>query len=307
MYMIPITEQINPKSDEIDTRSTIEICKIMNSEDALVPAAVNKSIPLIAPLIDEVVTAFKKKGRLVYIGAGTSGRMGVLDASECPPTFGVPDTMVLGVIAGGDRALRNAIERAEDNADSGVEDLKNIDLKPIDVVIGLTASGQAPYVIGALEYAQSIGSKTGSIACNYDAKVFSVSDYGIFVDVGPEIVTGSTRLKSGTAEKLILNMITTTAMIKMGFVYNNYMVNLKPTNSKLELRGKRLIKKIVGCSEDRCEELWNLSGKNIPVAVLIAEFGVSSKKAEQILSQAGNNLHLALNMCKSMNMRDSEI
>lgn len=307
MYMIPITEQINPKSDEIDTRSTIEICKIMNSEDALVPAAVNKAIPLIAPLIDEVVTAFKKKGRLVYIGAGTSGRMGVLDASECPPTFGVPDTMVLGVIAGGDRALRNAIERAEDNADSGVEDLKNIDLKPIDVVIGLTASGQAPYVIGALEYAQSIGSKTGSIACNYDAKVFSVSDYGIFVDVGPEIVTGSTRLKSGTAEKLILNMITTTAMIKMGFVYNNYMVNLKPTNSKLELRGKRLIKKIVGCSEDRCEELWNLSGKNIPVAVLIAEFGVSSKKAEQILSQAGNNLHLALNMCKSMNMRDSEI
>ncbi|MFC2821788.1 MAG: N-acetylmuramic acid 6-phosphate etherase [Spirochaetales bacterium] len=305
--MIPITEQINPKSDEIDTRSTIEICKIMNSEDALVPAAVNKAIPLIAPLIDEVVTAFKKKGRLVYIGAGTSGRMGVLDASECPPTFGVPDTMVLGVIAGGDRALRNAIERAEDNADSGVEDLKNIDLKPIDVVIGLTASGQAPYVIGALEYAQSIGSKTGSIACNYDAKVFSVSDYGIFVDVGPEIVTGSTRLKSGTAEKLILNMITTTAMIKMGFVYNNYMVNLKPTNSKLELRGKRLIKKIVGCSEDRCEELWNLSGKNIPVAVLIAEFGVSSKKAEQILSQAGNNLHLALNMCKSMNMRDSEI
>ena len=307
MYMIPTTEQINPKSDEIDTRSTIEICTIMNSEDALVPAAVNKAIPSIAPLIDEVVTAFKKKGRLVYIGAGTSGRMGVLDASECPPTFGVPDTMVLGVIAGGDRALRNAIERAEDNADSGVEDLKNIDLKPVDVVIGLTASGQAPYVIGALEYAQSIGSKTGSIACNYDAKVFSVSDYGIFVDVGPEIVTGSTRLKSGTAEKLILNMITTTAMIKMGFVYNNYMVNLKPTNSKLELRGKRLIKKITGCSEDRCEELWNLSGKNIPVAVLIAEFGVSSKKAEQILSQAGNNLHLALNMCKSMNMRDSEI
>lgn len=296
--MIPTTEQVNPKSNKIDTKSTDEICRIMNSEDMLVPAAVNAAIPSIAPLIDEVVRAFKENGRLVYVGAGTSGRMGVLDASECPPTFGVPDTMVIGVIAGGDSALRNAIERAEDNIDGGGEDLRKIGLASRDVVIGLTASGQAPYVIGALKYAQSIGAKTGSIACNHDAKVFAASDYPVFVDVGPEIITGSTRLKSGTAEKLVLNMITTTAMIKMGFVYNNYMVNLKPTNSKLELRGKRLIMKIANCSEGRCEEVWSLSGKSIPVAVLIAECGVSAEKAREILGRAGNNLHLALEMCK---------
>ncbi len=287
------TESININSKAIDTKTTKEICLIMNNEDKTVAYAVEKAIDSIYPLIDEIVSAFKKDGRLIYIGAGTSGRLGVLDASECPPTFGVSPKMVVGLIAGGDKALRLPIERAEDS-DESVEELKRIGLSSNDVLVGLSASGNANYVISALRYAKSIGCKTASVCCNRDALSFKYSDYPIFIDVGPEIISGSTRLKSGTAEKMVLNMLTTVSMIKLGLVYDNYMVNLMPTNIKLENRAKMLIKKITNCSDTDVENVWVSSSKSVTAAVLMIMFKIDGKKAHETLEKVNNNLHLAI-------------
>ena len=235
------TEQRNPNSFEIDTKSTLEILTIINKEDMTVPGAVTPAIPALSELVDEIVKAFKAKGRLFYIGAGTSGRLGVLDASECPPTFGVPSTMVQGIIAGGKQALTTAVEWVEDDEEAGVEALKQVEFSARDVLVGITASGQAPFVKSAMRYALSLGAVVGALACNRNSPIFENSTHRIFLDVGPEILTGSTRMKAGTAQKLVLNMITTTAMIKLGKVYNNYMVDLTPTNSKLQRRALRLV------------------------------------------------------------------
>ncbi len=288
------TEEINEKSRGIDTKSTLDILRIMNSEDASVAHAVGKVLPEIAALIDAVVAAFKKKGRLFYIGSGTSGRLGVLDASECPPTFGVPSGMVVGIIAGGDGALRTAIENAEDDANAARIDLSEHGFSSRDVLIGLSAAGNASYVKGALEHAKSIGATTGCIVCNKDSELAHLSDYPVSVIVGPELIQGSTRLKAGTAEKLILNMISTVSMVKLGLTYDNLMVNIQPTNNKLKERAKRIIREITGCTEDIASEYYQKSGYTVSCAVLMIMFGIGRDKAEEALCKAEFNLHKAM-------------
>ncbi|HOE75671.1 MAG TPA: N-acetylmuramic acid 6-phosphate etherase, partial [Rectinema sp.] len=215
------TESRNVHSEHIDDLPVIEILRIINEEDKGVPFAVEKALPSIAALVEDVVRAFNNDGRLVYIGAGTSGRLGVLDASECPPTFGVPPSMVVGLIAGGDAALRNSIEGAEDHPENGVKALKDIDFSAQDVLVGITASGAAPYVLGAMEYARNLGAAVAAISCNRQSKTFEIAHHKILIEVGPEVITGSTRMKAGTAQKLVLNMITTASMIRIGKVYGN--------------------------------------------------------------------------------------
>ncbi len=287
------TESVNINSKGIDTKTTRDICLVMNNEDKCVAYAVEKAIDSIYPLIDEIVSAFRNGGRLVYIGAGTSGRLGVLDASECPPTFGVSPDMVVGIIAGGDRALRLSAESAEDS-DESINDLKKIGFSRKDVLVGLSASGNANYVLSALSYARELGAVTGSICCNEDALSFNYSDYPVFIDVGPEIISGSTRLKSGTAEKMVLNMLTTVSMIKLGLVYDNYMVNLKATNKKLENRAKTLIKRIASCADGDVERVWEDSGRSVSASVLMIMYNTDSNKAHEILKKVNNNLHLAM-------------
>ncbi len=287
------TESVNINSKGIDTKTTRDICLVMNNEDKCVAYAVEKAIDSIYPLIDEIVSAFRNGGRLVYIGAGTSGRLGVLDASECPPTFGVSPDMVVGIIAGGDRALRLSAESAEDS-DESINDLRKIGFSRKDVLVGLSASGNANYVLSALSYARELGAVTGSICCNEEALSFNYSDYPVFIDVGPEIISGSTRLKSGTAEKMVLNMLTTVSMIKLGLVYDNYMVNLKATNKKLENRAKTLIKRIASCADGDVERVWEDSGRSVSASVLMIMYNTDSSKAHEILKKVNNNLHLAM-------------
>ena len=297
---IPTTEQRNPSSYRIDTKSTLEILEIINNEDAKVPFAVKENLNVIALLIDEVVTSFQKGGRLFYIGAGTSGRLGVLDASECPPTFGVPPTMVQGIIAGGLPALTSAVESAEDNYKAGITALEERKFSHLDTLVGITASGQAPYVIGAMEYAQSLGAKVGAISCNEDSKVFDHAHYKIFINVGSEIITGSTRMKSGTAQKLVLNMITTTAMIRIGKVYNNLMVDLLPLNAKLVDRAKRLIKEVTGCTMEDANKAYIASDSQVKVAILMVMLSLDSIQAHTLLEKSDGSINKAIDFNKGV-------
>jgi hypothetical protein len=298
MKEIPVTEQRNPASYQIDTKSTAEILTIINNEDKKVPEAVSQAIPQLTRLVDRAVEVFQKGGRLFYLGAGTSGRLGVLDASECPPTYGVSPDMVQGFIAGGDAALRRSIEGAEDDEKHGIDQLRGAGFSVADMLVGITASGSAPYVLGALRYARSLGSPTGAISCNKDSHTFELADYPIYLPVGPEIVTGSTRMKSGTAQKLALNMITTTAMIRLGKVYNNFMIDLMPVNAKLVERSKRLINEITGCGEVRAAQIFEDSGRKIRTAVIMASLAVSKEEAEALLKQGNGNINNALNAYK---------
>ena len=301
------TESINIKSKNIDTKSTLDILKIINSEDQSVAVAVAKALPEISALIDAVSEILKKGGRLFYVGAGTSGRLGVLDASECPPTFGVPSSMVVGVIAGGDTALRNSVENAEDNRLQGEIDLRNKNLSAKDAVIGISAAGAAPYVLGAIEYATAVGAVTGCIVCNEDTPLVESVKFPISVVVGPEIIQGSTRMKAGTAEKMVLNMITTVSMIKLGFVYDNLMVNLQPTNLKLEKRAQQIIKEITGCDDSSALSYYNKSGRRVPEAVLMLQFDLGKEEAAIILSEAGGNLHNAISICEANNYKKNSV
>ena len=298
MKEIPVTEQRNPASYQIDTKSTAEILTIINNEDKKVPEAVSQAIPQLTRLVDRAVEVFQKGGRLFYLGAGTSGRLGVLDASECPPTYGVSPDMVQGFIAGGDAALRRSIEGAEDDEKHGIDQLRGAGFSVADMLVGITASGSAPYVLGALRYARSLGSPTGAISCNKDSHTFELADYPIYLPVGPEIVTGSTRMKSGTAQKLALNMITTTAMIRLGKVYNNFMIDLMPVNAKLVERSKRLINEITGCGEVRAAQIFEDSGRKIRTAVIMASLAVSKEEAEALLKQGNGNINNALDAYK---------
>ena len=298
MKEIPVTEQRNPASYQIDTKSTAEILTIINNEDKKVPEAVSQAIPQLTQLVDCAVAVFKKGGRLFYLGAGTSGRLGVLDASECPPTYGVSPDMVQGFIAGGDAALRRSIEGAEDDEKHGIDQLRGAGFSAVDMLVGITASGSAPYVLGALRYARSLGSPTGAISCNKDSRTFALANYPIYLPVGPEIVTGSTRMKSGTAQKLALNMITTTAMIRLGKVYNNFMIDLMPVNAKLVERSKRLINEITGCGEERAARIFEDSGRKIRTAVIMASLQISKEEAEALLKQGNGNINHALDTYK---------
>ena len=263
------TEQSNAQSIGIDRSSTEEMLIMMNNEDEKVSKVVREQIPKIAQLIDGVHASLQTGGRLFYIGAGTSGRLGILDASECPPTFGVSYELVQGIIAGGQNAILRAQEGVEDSKEKGQEDLIIHEVTPKDFVIGIAASGRTPYVIGALEYCKKIGVSTGSISCVSEAELSKVADYPVEVVVGSEVITGSTRLKAGTAQKLILNMISTGVMIKLGKVYKNYMVDVSPSNKKLVTRAVGMIKDITGVDEERAHALYEDSHQHVKTAIVM--------------------------------------
>ncbi|MDR1635865.1 MAG: N-acetylmuramic acid 6-phosphate etherase [Treponema sp.] len=285
------TEQRNEASINIDRGTSLEILTIINNEDKKVPLAVEKALPAAAAFVDEIVKAFRKGGRLVYTGAGTSGRLGVLDASECPPTYGVEPGMVQGLIAGGREALTSSIEGVEDSSETGAADLQKIGFCGDDVLLGITASGQAPYVLGALEYAKNLGAVTGALSCNGNSKTFDIADHRILVKVGPEVVTGSTRMKSGTAQKLVLNMLSTASMIRLGKVYKNLMVDLKPANHKLVLRSLRIIREAAGCSGEEAEKAFEAAGRKPKIAIVMLLMGVDKAKAEELLKTAEGHIN----------------
>ena len=289
-----ITEQRNPNSMHVDSLSVLEIVRLMNEEDKQVPLAIEKCLPQIAQAVECIVAAFQQGGRLVYIGAGTSGRLGVLDASECPPTFGVSPEMVKGIIAGGERALRHPIEGAEDSKAQAVVDLQTIQFSSKDVLVGIAASGRTPYVIGALEYAKSLGSVTVSIASNPNSAMVNIVDIAIDTVVGPEVLTGSSRLKSGTAQKLVLNMLTTASMILMGKCYQNLMVDVQASNEKLKARAIRIVMQATDCDKALAEETLKLADQNAKLAIMMILSGLDRAQAEALLEKHHGKLQLAL-------------
>ena len=289
-----ITEQRNPNSMHVDSLSALEIVQLMNQEDKQVPLAIEKCLPQIAQAVECIVAAFQQGGRLVYIGAGTSGRLGVLDASECPPTFGVSPEMVKGIIAGGERALRHPIEGAEDSKAQAVVELQTIHFSSKDVLVGIAASGRTPYVIGALEYAKSLGSVTVSIASNPNSAMANIVDIAIDTVVGPEVLTGSSRLKSGTAQKLVLNMLTTASMILMGKCYQNLMVDVQASNEKLKARAIRIVMQATDCDKALAEETLKLADQNAKLAIMMILSGLDRAQAEALLEKHQGKLQLAL-------------
>ena len=289
-----ITEQRNPNSMHVDSLSALEIVQLMNDEDKQVPLAIEKCLPQIAQAVECIVAAFQQGGRLVYIGAGTSGRLGVLDASECPPTFGVSPEMVKGIIAGGERALRHPIEGAEDSKKQAMVDLQTIQFSSKDVLVGIAASGRTPYVIGALEYAKSLGSVTVSIASNPNSAMANIVDIAIDTVVGPEVLTGSSRLKSGTAQKLVLNMLTTASMILMGKCYQNLMVDVQASNEKLKARAIRIVMQATDCDKALAEETLKQADQNAKLAIMMILSGLDRAQAEALLEKHHGKLQLAL-------------
>ncbi|MGG5340542.1 N-acetylmuramic acid 6-phosphate etherase [Enterococcus sp. AZ192] len=282
------TERRNQETMNLDEMTVEEALIKMNQEDQKVAIAVSEALPQIEPAVHVIIDAFKKDGRLIYMGAGTSGRLGVLDAAECVPTFGVDPEMVQGLIAGGQKAMTIAVEGAEDSKEFGQEDLIEIQLTDKDVVVGIAASGRTPYVIGGLEYAASIGAKTVSVSCNKHAEISRYADFPIEVDAGPEFLTGSTRLKSGTAQKLILNMLSTVSMIGIGKVYNNLMVDVKPTNEKLVERAKRIIMEATTCDYQTAADYFIKADENVKLAIVMLLTNSSKEEAETKLIQ-GNH------------------
>ena len=289
-----ITEQRNPNSMHVDSLSALEIVQLMNEEDKQVPLAIEKCLPQIAQAVECIVAAFQQGGRLVYIGAGTSGRLGVLDASECPPTFGVSPEMVKGIIAGGERALRHPIEGAEDSKAQAVFDLQTIHFSSKDVLVGIAASGRTPYVIGSLEYAKSLGSVTVSIASNPNSAMANIVDIAIDTVVGAEVLTGSSRLKSGTAQKLVLNMLTTASMILMGKCYQNLMVDVQASNEKLKARAIRIVMQATDCDKALAEETLKQADQNAKLAIMMILSGLDRAQAEALLEKYHGKLQLAL-------------
>ena len=289
-----ITEQRNPNSMHVDSLSALEIVQLMNQEDKQVPLAIEKCLSQIAQAVECIVAAFQQGGRLVYIGAGTSGRLGVLDASECPPTFGVSPEMVKGIIAGGERALRHPIEGAEDSKAQAVVDLQTIQFSSKDVLVGIAASGRTPYVIGALEYAKSLGSVTVSIASNPNSAMANIVDIAIDTVVGAEVLTGSSRLKSGTAQKLVLNMLTTASMILMGKCYQNLMVDVQASNEKLKARAIRIVMQATDCDKALAEETLKQADQNAKLAIMMILSGLDRVQAEALLEKHQGKLQLAL-------------
>ncbi|ULL13667.1 N-acetylmuramic acid 6-phosphate etherase [Paenibacillus sp. H1-7] len=278
----PVTEQRNAKSEQLDRAGVLDIIKIMNEEDQTVALAVERALPRIAEAIEAIVQVMQHGGRLFYVGAGTSGRLGVLDASECPPTFGVDRTLVTGLIAGGEAAITTAIENAEDDEEAGAREI-TAHITAGDAVVGIAASGSTPYVIGAIRRARELGALTASISCNDSAALSEAAEYGIEVPVGPEVVTGSTRLKAGTATKMVLNMITTTAMIKLGKVYGNLMVNVQATNEKLRDRVVRIVSEATGAAQVTAAHYVQQADGDARVAILMLRFGVAKEQAMEAL------------------------
>lgn len=289
-----VSEAQNLETIELDRMSSIEIVTILNQQDKLVPEAIEKISKKIAEAVDAIVMAMTNGGRLVYIGAGTSGRLGVLDAVECVPTFGVPEGLVVGLLAGGESAMFKAKEGVEDDKTCGVEDLKKIELNPQDIVVGIAASGRTPYVIGALEYANSIGVKTIALSCNPDAEIGKISNIELLPIVGPEPLAGSTRMKSGTAQKMVLNILSTASMIQMGKVYGNLMVDVKATNKKLYARGVRMVMDVTGVDEQTAESTLLLANLRVKLAILMLLADIDRVDAEDLLLKSNGFLRRAL-------------
>lgn len=284
--MLPITEQENPRTAAIDEASTIDALRLINDEDKLVAVAVEKVLSQIAETVDSVVERLQNGGRLFYVGTGTSGRLGVLDASEIPPTFGVSYELIQGIIAGGYDALYKASEASEDNKQAGIDDLVKRGVSEKDCVIGLAASGRTPYTIGAVEYAKELGCFTACITCVSESAITKAVDIAIVPVVGPEALTGSTRMKSGTAQKLVLNMISTAAMIKLGYVKGNRMTNVKPSNEKLVERSVRILMAETNLTETEASELFESSGRDLRVALVMARSSVAKQVAADALEKS---------------------
>ena len=284
------TEKRNINTMNLDELSTVEIIAKINQEDKKIADCVEPAIAEIGKATDFAVGSIKSGGRLIYMGAGTSGRLGILDASECPPTYGVPFDMVIGIIAGGDKAIRKAVEGAEDSKELAVKDLKKIGFNEKDTLVGLAASGRTPYVIGGLEYARSIGAKTAAISCVQGAKISDIADAKIEVIVGAEAVTGSTRMKAGTAQKMVLNMISTTAMVKIGKVYQNLMVDAATTNEKLKVRALNIVSEATGIEKESSKKLLEDSGYDVKVAIVMGLASVDASKARKTLEKNDLNV-----------------
>lgn len=280
------TEKRNEKTTDLDKMSISTALKLMNQEDQQVAKAIQKILPKIKPVIEATITAFKHGGRLIYLGAGTSGRLGVLDAAECVPTFGVSPNQVIGLIAGGKQAMTLAVEGAEDDLTLAKKDLSALQLNAKDVVVGIAASGRTPYVIGGLKYARDLGATTASIACNLDALISQYAEFAIEVDCGPEFLTGSTRLKAGTAQKMILNMLSTISMIGIGKVYHNLMVDVKPTNEKLVERSKRIIMQATDCTYEVAEKTFIEAKQDVKLAIVMLLTNCSAKEGKEKLQRA---------------------
>lgn len=289
-----ISEGRNPQTMDIDLLSSLEIVTKLNEQDKLVPCAVEKVLPMVAIAIDEITQAFQHGGRLVYMGAGTSGRLGVLDASECPPTFGIPRDMVIGLIAGGNQAMFTAVEGAEDSATLGQDELRKIGFNSNDVLVGIAASGRTPYVIGGLEFANKLGATTVAISCNPTSTIAKIATIDISPVVGPEALSGSTRLKSGTAQKLILNMLSTASMIRLGKSYQNLMVDVKATNKKLTARAVRIVMQATECDESMAKHTLVDTDYDVKLAILMLLTNMDKDQAKIQLEKQNGFLRKAV-------------
>lgn len=290
------TERRNQNTMDIDHCTPLEIVTKINQEDHKVADAVETQLDVIAQIVEEASKRLLKGGRIIYMGAGTSGRLGVLDASECPPTYGVSSDLVIGLIAGGQSAMFKAKEGAEDSEELGVQDLKQINLNENDTVVGLAASGRTPYVIGGLKYANEIGALTASVSCVSNAPMSSYATYPVEAVTGAECVTGSTRMKAGTAEKMICNMISTGCMIRYGKVYENLMIDVQPTNEKLVNRAKRIIEEAVHCDYQTAEQLYEQSNHDVKIAVIMGKAHAQLDQAQQLLQQTNGNVFEAITL-----------
>ncbi|MFJ3718929.1 N-acetylmuramic acid 6-phosphate etherase [Streptomyces sp. NPDC090057] len=288
------TEAFRPELAEIDRMPTLDIARLMNGEDAGVPAAVAARLPQIAAAIDAVAERMARGGRLVYAGAGTAGRLGVLDASECPPTFNTEPGQVAGLIAGGPEAMVTSVEGAEDSAELARGDLDALKIRPEDTVVGVSASGRTPYAVGAVEHARSLGALTVGLSCNEHSALAAAAEHGIEVVVGPELLTGSTRLKAGTAQKLVLNMLSTITMIRLGKTYGNLMVDVRASNAKLRARSRRIVSLATGAPDEEIERALTEAGGEVKNAILIVLAGVDGPMAARLLEECGGHLRAAL-------------
>jgi N-acetylmuramic acid 6-phosphate etherase len=295
--MKALTEQSNPNTTDIDRQSTIEIVRAINAEDKTVADAVSMVLPEIAKAVDVISDRLSRGGRLLYAGAGTSGRLGVLDASECPPTFGVSPDLVQGIIAGGDIALRSAVEGAEDDSAQAAKDLEARHLSEKDVVVGISASGDTPYSLGALEYARRLGAFSISLTCNPASRMAAAAHLSISPVVGPEAITGSSRMKAGTAQKMILNMLSTATMVKLGFVYGNLMSNLFATNEKLRRRALSILREETGLDAESAARLFGESGDDLKLALLMAKGKLTLERARELLERHSGSVRRALDDC----------
>ena len=295
-----LTEQPNPASADLDTKSSLEIARIINAEDAKVAAAVEAALPQIARALDWIAEALASGGRLIYVGAGTSGRIAALDAAECPPTFNTPPKTVQFVLAGGSKALSAGVEGVEDSAAIGRRDIGKRKASRKDVVVGIAASGRTPYTIAAVQAARRSGAKTIAITCNADSPLEAAAEFAIVVATGPEVVAGSTRMKAGTAEKMVLNMLSTGAMVRLGFVYGNLMVNVQGMNSKLAERSVTILQRALGTDRDAARRLLKSARNNLPAAIVMAKAGVPRTLAEKALKLRHGHVRSAISMAAEL-------